>query len=79
MIVDIEEFYFHWVVFLNYALKRVLIDVQEVDERREGEERMEGEEEERIQNERERERKERRNYVLLSKVTRSRSKGARNM
>ena len=40
---------------------------------------MEGEEEERIRNERKRERKERRNYVLLPKVTRSRSKRAKNM
>ena len=55
------------------------IRVQEVDERREGEERMEREEEERIRNDREREKKRRRNYVLLSKVTRSRSKRAGNM
>ena len=46
--------------------------MQEVDERREIAERMEGEEEERIRNERESERKERRKYVLLPKVTWSR-------
>ena len=65
---------------MREGLKKILFSwVQEVDERREGEERMEREEEERIQNERERERKSRRNYILLPKVTRSRSKRAGNM